>query len=171
MSTRNRSFVGIRREPAYIPTMSIREKERQRLRELYSEKTNEELEELAAAADSLTDAAKGVLKQELSRRKLDISLQEPTAPAVQVESPRVVTLRHFFTLPEALLAKSILDSAGIQSYLIDENTIRMDWFYSNALGGIKLQVREADATAAAELLDHQASEGEDDGDSREKLDE
>lgn len=151
--------------------MSIPEKERQRLAELYSEKTNEELEELAAAADSLTDAAKGVLKQEFSRRKLDISLEEPTAPAVEVESPTVVTLRQFFTLPEALLAKSILDSAGIQSYLIDENTIRMDWFYSNALGGIKLQVRETDAAAAAELLDHQASEAQDDGDSTDKLDE
>ena len=150
--------------------MSIPEKERQRLAELYSEKTNEELEELAAAADSLTDVAKDALKQEFSRRKLDISLQEPVAPAIEVESPRVVTLRHFFTLPEALLAQSILDSAGIQSYLVDENTIRMDWFYSNALGGIKLQVRETDAAAAAGLLDHQASEGEDDGDSTEKLD-
>jgi hypothetical protein len=149
--------------------MPTPENEGQRLAKLYAEKTDEELEELADSADSLTDTAKGALKDELSRRKLNVSLKEPTAPAVEIESPRVVTLRHFFTLPEALLAKSILDSAGIQGYLIDENTIRMDWFYSNALGGIKLQVRETDAAAAAELLDQQASNVQDDGGSEEKV--
>ena len=149
--------------------MPTPENERQRLAKLYAEKTDEELEELADSADSLTDTAKGALKDELSRRKLNVALKEPAAPAGEVESPRVVTLRHFFTLPEALLGKSILDSAGIQSYLIDENTIRMDWLYSNALGGIKLQVRETDAAAAAELLDQQTLDVQEDGGSKEKV--
>jgi hypothetical protein len=48
----------------------------------------------------------------------------------------------------------VLESAGIPCYLRDENAVRMDWFYSNLLGGIRLQVREEDR-AAAEALLHQ----------------
>ena len=48
-------------------------------------------------------------------------------------------------MPERVLAKSMLDSAGIESFLGDENLVRLDWFYSNLVGGIKLMVREEDA--------------------------
>jgi hypothetical protein len=51
-----------------------------------------------------------------------------------------------------LLAKSILDSANVECFLADENTIRMDWLWSNLLGGIKMWVRPEDVDAA-ELLD------------------
>jgi hypothetical protein len=63
-----------------------------------------------------------------------------------------VTLRQFRDLPEALLAKGSLESAGIEAYLVDDNMVRMDWFISNLLGGIKLQVRPLDAEAAEEIL-------------------
>jgi hypothetical protein len=56
-------------------------------------------------------------------------------------------------LPEALLAKSVLDSGGIECFLADENTIRMDWLWSNAMGGIRLCVKDVDADAAGQLLD------------------
>jgi hypothetical protein len=56
-------------------------------------------------------------------------------------------------LSEALLAKSVLDSAGIECFLGDENMVRMDWFWSNLLGGVKLWVREEDAETASSLLD------------------
>jgi hypothetical protein len=75
-----------------------------------------------------------------------------------LESPKLVTLRRFRDLPEALLAKTILDSAAIDCSLADEITIRMNWFLSNALGGIKLRVRRDDADAAAGLLDQPALE-------------
>lgn len=64
-------------------------------------------------------------------------------------------LRQFRDLPEALVAKTILDSAGIECLLGDENMIRMDWFWSNAMGGVKLWIREESATAAATLLAEQ----------------
>jgi hypothetical protein len=64
----------------------------------------------------------------------------------------MVTLRRFRDLPEALLAKGSLDSAGIQCVLADDNMIRMDWFYSNAIGGIKLLVDSEDAVEAEALL-------------------
>ena len=129
------------------------EKERWRLSRLYGSMSEAEVEQLAAHASSLSDPAKWALKLDLSRRGLKTQLAEPVpAPEVQ-ERSKVVILRQYMTLPEALLSKSILDSAGIESFLGDQNIIRMDWFLSNALGGVKLLVREEDAEAAAALLD------------------
>jgi len=54
---------------------------------------------------------------------------------------------------EALFAKSVLDSAGIESFLADENLVRLDWFLSNAVGGVKLWVKEEDAKTAEAILD------------------
>lgn len=135
------------------------QEERRRLAELYAGKTREELEKLADAADSLTDPARDALKFELSRRKLDIPLREPTIPGEEVEAPKVVVLRQFRDVPAALLAKSILDSAAIECFLANVNTIRLDWLWSNALGGVKLLVREGDVEAADELLDQKRVEG------------
>jgi len=68
------------------------------------------------------------------------------------ENQRFFVLRRFRDLPPALLSRSILDSAAVECFLADENTIRMDWFWSNLLGGVKLCVRRADADSAASLL-------------------
>lgn len=114
--------------------------------------TEGELQALEAEADSLTEAAKEALRFELSRRGLAITLQDPTALSEQAHSSGPITLRRFRDLPDALLAKTILDSADIECYLIDENTIRMNWLWSNLLGGIKLWVRREDMDAG-ELLD------------------
>jgi hypothetical protein len=71
----------------------------------------------------------------------------------QEESQQFVNLRRIRDLPIALVLKSVLDSAGVECLLGDENTVRMDWFWSNLLGGIKLWVRLRDADDAADLLD------------------
>jgi len=65
----------------------------------------------------------------------------------------VVTLQHFRDIPEALLAKGKLESAGIRCVLADGNLVRMDWLLSNAIGGIRLQVAEPDVEAAKALLE------------------
>ena len=57
----------------------------------------------------------------------------------------------------ALAAKSALDGAGIPSFLGDENTIRIDWLLSNALGGIKLWIKREDLAAAEEVLNQEAA--------------
>jgi hypothetical protein len=57
-----------------------------------------------------------------------------------------------------MIAKSMLDSAGIESFLGDENLVRLDWFYSNLVGGIKLMVREEDADTARKLLEEKIPE-------------
>jgi hypothetical protein len=65
---------------------------------------------------------------------------EPASGFNVAEKSDLLTLRKFRDLPEALLAKGALESAGIESQLVDDNMIRMDWFISNLLGGIKLQL-------------------------------
>jgi hypothetical protein len=75
------------------------------------------------------------------------------ATVTEYENQRFMVLRRFRDMPDALLFSSVLDSAGIECYLGDENTIRMDWFWSNLLGGIKLCVRKADADGASSLLE------------------
>lgn len=58
-----------------------------------------------------------------------------------------------FTYPyEAHLAKSLLESEGIEVFIKDELTAHMNNFYSNAIGGIKLQVRDSDYKSARQIL-------------------
>jgi hypothetical protein len=64
----------------------------------------------------------------------------------------LITIRQYREQTEALIAQSVLDSAGIYSFLMDENTIRVNWAYSDVLGGIRLQVAQEDARAAEEIL-------------------
>jgi hypothetical protein len=42
------------------------------------------------------------------------------------ENQRFIVLRRFRDMPDAFLFSSALDSADIECYLADENTIRMD---------------------------------------------
>lgn len=65
----------------------------------------------------------------------------------------LITLAQFRDLHEALLAQGKLQSAGIDCILADDNMVRMDWLYANAIGGVKLRVRQEDVDAARELLD------------------
>ena len=65
----------------------------------------------------------------------------------------LITLARFRDLHEALLAQGKLLSAGIECVLADDNMVRMDWLYANAIGGVKLRVREEDEAEARELLE------------------
>jgi hypothetical protein len=131
------------------------EAERSRLAELYASMTEGELREVAADPKSLTEPAIEALNSELTRRALDVKLEIPQPePVVHPDIPDLVILRHFRDLPEALLAKGGLESAGIECFFDDDNIVRMDWFISNAVGGIKLLVRPEDAAAATEILEH-----------------
>jgi hypothetical protein len=73
-------------------------------------------------------------------------------------SPNLVTVRTFRDLPAAMVAKSVLEAAEIPCFLADANTIRIDWLLSNAIGGIKLRVREDDAAEANEILNQEMPE-------------
>lgn len=65
----------------------------------------------------------------------------------------LVMVKRFRDLPEAVVARSILDSAEIDSFLADETMVRIDWLWSNLLGGAKLMVRPEDYEVAVKLLE------------------
>ncbi len=75
------------------------------------------------------------------------------------EKRQFVILRRYRDLPEAVVVKSILDSGGVECFLTDENLIRMDWFWSGLLGGVKLWVRQQDIDEARSLLEQSPPEG------------
>jgi len=60
---------------------------------------------------------------------------------------------------EAFLAKSLLESAGIECFLADDNMVRLDWFYSNLIGGIKLNVNREDRDEAEGVLSQPIPDG------------
>lgn len=68
----------------------------------------------------------------------------------------LVTIATFSFPHEAHLAKAQLDASGIPSFIADEHTINMQWLYSNAMGGVRLQVPAAFVAEAQALLDEPA---------------
>lgn len=132
-------------------TMPTPEPERLRIAGVYSAMSDEELGQIAESGDELSVTAQEAFRAEVARRGLAVAIAPPRGEDV-FEFNETVTLRQFRDLPDALLAKGSLESAGIQAYLVDDNMIRMDWFISNLLGGIKLKVRPEDAEAANEIL-------------------
>jgi hypothetical protein len=86
------------------------------------------------------------------RRGLDITIADSAVPTEEIRQSELVTIRQFRDLPEALLAKGSLESAGIDSYFADDNMVRLDWFISNLIGGIKLKVRKEDEEEALQVL-------------------
>jgi len=135
------------------------QRETRRLASNYAAMTDGELQRLARHAESLTELAWDVLEDELDRRHLDLPDEAAPEPRQEMEMRELVTIRQFRDLPEALLAKGSLQSAGIECFLADENLVRLDWFISNFIGGIKLNVRAADAEIAQQLLDEPILEG------------
>jgi hypothetical protein len=154
------------------------EQERRRVTEFYSQQMDGELEKVASQAYELTDVAREALRAELAKRGLTprfveqahVPLKKDAAPKAgdplpepaneaefgeggegEVELRELVTIRSFWYLAEAELAKGLLESAGIHSLLFDENIVSMGW-YANAVGGVKLQVAPEDAEAANEIL-------------------
>ncbi len=145
---------------AYLDGSDLNEhQERRRLAANYAGMTDEELQRLARTAESLTELAWDALEDEMDRRHLEFAEDAAPEPRQQMEMRELVTVRQFRDLPEALLAKGSLESAGIECFLADENLVRLDWFISNFIGGIKLNVRVQDVGNAQKLLDEPILEG------------
>ena len=67
-------------------------------------------------------------------------------------SDALITVKTYYYDHETLLLEPMLKSAGIDYFLKDHRTITVDPFLSNAIGGIKLQVRQEDVDRTRELL-------------------
>ena len=116
----------------------------------YAAMSEAELVELARSYDGLLEIAQAALRAEFARRGIEPPLvEEPEEP----EFRRLVTVRRYRDLTEAFVGRSLLESAGIPAWIADENLVRMVWFCSNMVGGMRLQVDERDEAAAREILE------------------
>jgi hypothetical protein len=71
---------------------------------------------------------------------------------------RYITIATYIGAWEAHLARTKLESEGIFAVVLDDQIASINWFYSNAVGGVRLQVSEADAERAALILEKAAEE-------------
>lgn len=136
------------------------EQERQRLAGVYAEQSDEELASVAKQGHELTDVARETLRAELVKRGLYCGQLDDISPPAEdnAEYRDLQTVRTFSNLSEAELAKGLLDSAGIESFLFDENMGRIYW--TNVIGGIRLRVDSGNAEEANRIVSEDAS-GED----------
>jgi len=148
---------------SYLDGSDLNEhQERRRLADNYAGMTDGELQKLARSAESLTELAYDALEDEMDRRHLEFSDEssgDVPESRQEMEVRELVTIRQFRDLPEALLAKGSLESAGIECFLADDNLVRLDWFISNFICRVKLNVRAPDAANAQKLLDEPILEG------------
>jgi ribosomal protein S27AE len=124
--------------------------------ERYRVMSETELMNLARAYDDLVDAAQAALRAEFARRGLEPPLVEEEEGPLPDDEAGPVTVGQYRDLPEALVSRAVLEQAGIQSFLSDENTVRTNWTLSNAVGGIRLQVAAKDEAEAREVLSQPA---------------
>ncbi len=64
-----------------------------------------------------------------------------------------ITIRTFDNYIEANIVENVLNEEGIETLMQDENTVTANWLWSNAIGGIKLQIKEEDIAAAKDILE------------------
>ncbi|WP_067867110.1 putative signal transducing protein [Neptuniibacter marinus] len=64
----------------------------------------------------------------------------------------LVTAARYSFPHEAELARSSLEAKGITAFVADAHTINMQWLYSNALGGVRVQVYKRNLEAAQAIL-------------------
>ena len=62
------------------------------------------------------------------------------------------TIATFSKPEEAHLFRTRLEAAGIPAFVQDEHFVQMDWLYSNAIGGVRVQIADDDLSAAREFL-------------------
>ncbi|HEY0029110.1 MAG TPA: DUF2007 domain-containing protein [Bacteroidia bacterium] len=63
-----------------------------------------------------------------------------------------VTIRTYSYPHEVAIIRGRLKSEGIECFVKDELTVQVNPFYSNAIGGVKLQVRESDLERAEAII-------------------
>ncbi len=119
--------------------------------DLYRPMSESELQGLLSDWHSLLPEARVALAAEFAARSLEFS--EPPSPVDDSpEFRELVTIRRYRDLSEAIVARAVVESAGIFCFLKDENLVRLDWQVSNFIGGIRLQVAAADVEAAEAIL-------------------
>lgn len=66
------------------------------------------------------------------------------------------TLAAFNHADQAHLLRMRLEGCGIAAHVRDEHMVTLDWLYSLAVGGVKVDVADEDYEAALAVLDEEA---------------
>jgi hypothetical protein len=127
----------------------------------YASMLDGELLELSGQFSELLPQAQQALTAELHKRGLNPSEpvgDEPTPLPVPpeymeagVDPDEVLVIRKFLDISQASIARGVLDSAGIECFLVHENLNRLGW--SHLVGALELTVRREDAEVALKLLE------------------
>ena len=120
--------------------------------DLYRSMSELELQDLLSDWHSLIPEARSALAAEFATRGLELVEPPPPVDDTPPEFRDLTTIRRYRDLSEALVARAVIESAGIFCFLKDENLVRLDWQVSNFIGGIRLQVAAADFEAASDIL-------------------
>ncbi|WP_052200526.1 hypothetical protein [Terriglobus sp. TAA 43] len=117
----------------------------------YRDMEDETLLHAARTRNELSETAQDVLKRELASRHLPMP---PLADGSLEEMPdeKIVTLRTFVDISEAMAARAAIEAANIPCFLRDENFVRNAWHMSGIAGGLRLDVLERDREAAEQAL-------------------
>jgi hypothetical protein len=127
------------------------------LQELYGSMADEELQAVANDGYQLTDIARQALRAEISRRHLDIVLNETAPLSDDEEEPHgdfdpanlsLVTAFRVWDIDEARRVKEALDAAFIPSYLGPDNIENVDQLPAITESGVAVRVREGDSPRA-----------------------
>jgi len=79
-------------------------------------------------------------------------VNESSRDASDLRQLRMKTIATFSKPEEAHLFRTRLEAAGIPAFVLDENLVQLDWLYSNAIGGVRVQIADEDLEAAREFL-------------------
>jgi hypothetical protein len=113
--------------------------------------SEQELRDLAEDWHGLMPEARSALTAEFTNRGLEFA-EPPSIVDSLPELRHLVTIRRYRDLSEAIVARTIIESAGIFCFLQGENFVRLEWQISNFIGGIRLQVDQSDLEEAETIL-------------------
>lgn len=126
----------------------------------WMERRNREiLEALALKADGFTPEGRTVLEEERVRRKITQEQVEGFRKAHASPEPDLspeadlVTVSRFQHPYQANIAKSFLEGNGVSAFVADEHITSLNWLYTQAVGGAKIQVAKRDAEKALKILE------------------
>lgn len=68
------------------------------------------------------------------------------------------TIARFSKPEEAHLLRTRLEAGGVPALVRDEYTVQMNWFLSNAIGGVRVMVDQDDVPRAEEILNDEPGE-------------
>ncbi len=70
----------------------------------------------------------------------------------QIPSNQLITVARFSTTEEAHLFRLQLAAGGVESFILDEYMVQMDWLISNAIGGVRVQISEKDLEHCKQIV-------------------